>query len=89
MSDARKAEAKKEPVVVEFRGHEFTVPVDYEDWSVDLLESLEEGKAVGIVRGALGPDQWRIVKTMNLKVAGLNELTEGITKALGFKTAGE
>lgn len=89
MSDAREAEAKNEPAVIEWRGHTFTVSRDYDDWSVDLLESLEEGKAVGVVRGALGPSGWRTVKAMNLKVRDLNELSNEIARAMGFGSAGE
>lgn len=89
MSDAREAEAKKEPAIVEWRGHRFEIPLDYDEWSVDLLESLEEGKAVGIVRGSLGPEQWTTCKRMNLKKRDLDELTEEIVKAMGLKSAGE
>lgn len=87
--EARKAEAKKEPAVVSWRGHEFKIELDYDEWSVDLLESLEEGKAVGIVRGSLGPAQWRVVKSMNLKKRDLDELTDKITAAMGFRSTGE
>lgn len=89
MSDEiRKSEAKGEPAVVEFRGHKFTVAREMDDWSVDLLESIEEGKSVGIVRGALGPWQWDVVRSMHLKVRDLNELAQGITSALGFGEPG-
>lgn len=86
---ARKDEAKSSTAKVEWRGHTFEVSREYDDWSVDLLESLEEGKAVGIVRGALGPQQWRTVSGLNLKVRDLGELSEAIAKAMGFGSAGE
>lgn len=72
-----------------WRDIEFTVPTNADDWSTDFLESLEEGKAVGIVRGALGPAQWRRVKAMNLKVRDLSELSEQVAKAMGFGSTGE
>lgn len=83
------AEAKSSEAVVEWRDHRFTVSREYEEWTVDFLESLEEGKAVGIVRGALGPSQWRAVKGMNLKVGELNELADLVAKAMGFGSTGE
>ena len=90
MSDeTRKNEAKGKTAVVKWRGHEFTVSLAYDDWSVDFLESVEEGKSVGIVRGALGPNQWQVVRSMNLKVRDLNDLAGAVAKALGFGSAGE
>jgi hypothetical protein len=91
MSDntPQRDEAHGKHATVDFRGHKFQVTREYDDWSVDLLESLEEGKTVGIVRGALGPEQWRVVKGMNLKVRDLGELANRIAVALGFGDAGE
>lgn len=89
-NETRKDEAKGgRTVTVPWRGHEFTVSREYDDWTVDFLESLEEGKAVGIVRGALGQSQWRTVQAMNLRVRDLNELADAIAKAMGFGDSGE
>lgn len=88
-NETRKDEAKGKDATVDFRGHKFTVSREYDDWSVDFLESLEEGKSVGIARGALGPAQWRTVRAMNLKVRDLNELADLIAKAMGFGSTGE
>ena len=90
MSNARKAEADGQTTaVVKWRGHEFVVATQYEDWSVDFVEALEEGKAVGIVRGALAPADWRTVKAANLKMRDLTELADKIAAAMGFGEAGE
>lgn len=89
-NEALKAEAAGESAAeFEFQGETFKVDRDQNEWSVDLLESIEEGKAVGIVRGALGPAQWRTVKAMNPKGRDLAELTEKIVAAMGFSDAGE
>lgn len=88
-NEARKDEADGKQVEFEWRGHSFTVSREYADWSIDLVESLEEGKAVGIVRGALGPQQWQRVKSMNLKVRDLDELSQTIASAMGLGSAGE
>lgn len=87
--DARKDEVQATPATVEWRGHKFEIPRDYNEWSVDLVESLEEGKSVGIVRGALGPANWRMIQSKNLKMRDLGELADLIASALGFGSAGE
>ena len=81
---ARKAEAGGNVGTVEFRGHTFTVPLEHDDFTVDFLESVEDGKTIGIVRGALGPNQWRTVKAMGLTARELTPLMEGIAEAMGF-----
>lgn len=89
-NESRESEAHNTAVAtVQFRGHDFTVSREYNEWTVDFLESLEEGKSVGIVRGALGPTQWRTVRGMNLKVRDLNDLADRIAKAMGFGDQGE
>ncbi len=89
-NETRKSEAAEvKTVPVKFRGAEFTIPTRYDDWTVDFVESLEEGKSVGIIRGALGPKQWAVVKQMNLTVGELAPLATAITKALGFQSSGE
>lgn len=89
-NETRKSEAKAAKTVpVKFRGHEFAIPTEYDEWTVDFLESLEEGKSIGIVRGALGPKQWPVVKQMDLKLGELAPLVTSITKALGFQSSGE
>lgn len=74
---------------ITFRGQEFTLNREYDEWTVDLLESIEEGKVVGIVRGALDEAQFRRVREMRLKVKDLRELSDLIVKAMGFGNAGE
>lgn len=88
-NETRKDEAQGKSAEVEFRGHTFEVSREYDDMSVDFIESLEEGKTVGIVRGALGPTQWRTVRSMNLKMRDLSDLADKIAAAMGFGSAGE
>lgn len=88
-NDPRKTEAKADTAEVKWRGHTFTVPLNQDDWTVDLLESIEEGKSVGIVRGALGPKQWQISGLSRMKVRDLGELAAEIAAALGFGSTGE
>lgn len=85
----REAEATGQPGTFDYRGETFTVSRDRDGWTLDFLESLEEGKAAGIIRGALGPDQWRTVRAMDLTVKDAEELSNLIAKAMGFGSAGE
>lgn len=84
MSDPRQDEATGKDATVKWRDETFTVSREYDDMSVDFIESLEEGKAVGIVRGALGPEQWRVVRAMNLNMRELGELSDLLADAMGF-----
>lgn len=87
---ARRAEANgHKTATVTFRGFTFTIPLEYDEFPVDLIESLEEGKTVGIIRGALGPRQWAHVRNMQLRIKELTPLMEEITQAMGFTDAGE
>lgn len=88
-NEAREAEANNEPAVITWRGHEFTVPRDYDDWSIELVEAFEDGRELSIIRGALGPAQWRIVKSEEPKVRDIKGLAEDIATALGFRSVGE
>jgi hypothetical protein len=89
-NETRKAEANGETTAtVEFRGETFTVSTEAADFSVDFVEALEDGKDVSMVRGALGPDQWRKVKAMRLTVKELGPFADQIAAAMGFGKPGE
>jgi hypothetical protein len=88
-NEARKSEAHDEKATVEFRGHTFEVSREYDEWPLEFLEALEDGKSISIVRGALGPAQWAKVRAMNLKVGDVRELADDIAVAMGFASAGE
>ena len=88
-NEARAAEAANEPAIVKWREHEFTVPRDFDDWTVDLVEAFEDGRELSIIRGALGPDQWRVVKSENPRVCDIAGLADDIAVALGFRSVGE
>lgn len=84
MSDEdRAAEAADEKRVAHFRGHDFTLP-EYGEWSLDLHEAIEDGKNLAVLRAALGPEQWAIVRGMDLQTPGIDELAGAVSKALGF-----
>ena len=89
MTNPRETEAKQTHGTFTFRDIEFKIPLDRDEWSLEFLEALEDGKAAGTVRGALGAEQWQTVKGLDLKVKDLAELGDLIASVLGFGSAGE
>lgn len=89
-NETRKSEAAgAKTAVVKFHGQEFTINLDVNEWTLEMHEALEDGKELSIMRAALGPSQWAIVRAMGLKTAGLTELSIAVAEALGFKSVGE
>lgn len=89
-NEARKQEAADaKTAVVKFREHEFTIDLDVNEWTLEMHEALEDGKELSIMRAALGPKQWAVVRAMGLKTPGLTELSVSVAEALGFKSVGE
>lgn len=89
-STARTAEANGQTIAAfEYRGHTFTVSRDQNEWPLDFIEAAEDGHGVGMIRGALGPAQWRVVKGMGLKRPDVDELANTLAAAMGFTDAGE
>ena len=85
----RKDEAAQKAAEVEFRGRKFTVPLDYSEWPLALHEALEDGNDIAAIRAALGADQWRVVRSMDLKTPDINELSSAVVAAMGFGSVGE
>lgn len=68
-------------VTLEHAGETYAVEkIDPEDPPVDLMEALEDGKAVAACRLLLGDDQWAKFKKSKPKASDLNRL---VSKALG------
>ena len=88
-NEARKSEAKSETATIEWREHTFEVEREFDDWSLALVEALEEGRSVAIIREALGPAQWSVVKSESPKVRDITGLADDIANALGFGSSGE
>lgn len=75
------------PLTVEWRGVTYTLP-PAEEWPVEVLEAMEDGKAVTFVRSVLGAGQWVKAK-QSMTVTDLSDLAEEIAQAYGFQTSGE
>lgn len=72
-----------EPIAFTWRGVEFHV-LPSDEWSVDVLEAWEDGKAVGTIRGILG-DEYETFHALNPKTRDLAEFTEALWAAVGGK----
>lgn len=84
-NEARKNETTSPTATFEFRGEEFTVPLSYDDYSLEFIEAAADGKPLAIqARELLGHDQWSRVRSLGLKGADLNELFEAIEAAEGL-----
>lgn len=74
--------------VVKWRGHEFTVALDADDWPVELLVAFEDGRVAAAVRAALGPAQWSTFMRTKPRTRDLSELYDALATALGLDDSG-
>lgn len=81
---ALKAEATETEIKVEFRGDEYVLPKNVEEWPLDVMEAMEDEKPVSALRSLLGPAQWAKVKSHGLKMADLEEVTDTFLNAVGL-----
>lgn len=82
---AAKSEAKKRNHVFIFEGEKYEVPPTSE-WDLDVLEAVEEDKAVSIVKALLGAEQYAKFKNQKpRKVADLIKLFEALSRAVGLQ----
>lgn len=80
MTNAQKAEAKREPLVVEWKGESYTVEVA--EMTIDALEAVESEKWATASRLLLGDEQWARFKASNVTVAELAEFVQAINEAV-------
>lgn len=79
-----KSEATKSKITFTFDGDKYQINPTTE-WDVDVLEAVEDGKVVSVVRAILGDKQWETFKVKPRKVEDLNKLFEAISKAVGIQ----
>lgn len=79
-----KSEATKNKVSFTFDGDKYQIDPTSE-WDLDVLEAVEDGKIVSLVRAILGDKQWEKFKAKPRKVDDLNRLFEAISKATGIQ----
>jgi len=88
---AAQTEAERDKTVtLTWREQAFTLPATIEDCPIEVIEAMEAGKGLGIVRGILGESQYAAFKTKHRPtVRDLNAFSEVIMAALGFEKPGE
>lgn len=84
---AAQNEADSTPVEVDHGGVHYTIPPTSE-WSVDVFEAAEDGKATIALRTVLGPDQWQAFKDTGPTLADIGELFDLIAEATGLGKSG-
>ena len=78
-------EANGSTATFEWKGESFTVPLEYDDYPLDFIEAVADGRSGPVqMRALLGPEQWATVRGMNPKGRDLNELQEVIQGATGL-----
>lgn len=81
---ALRNEATGSTATFEFRGESFTVPLEFDDLPVGYMEAVGDGANMAVqARELLGPEQWAVVRAMNLTGRGLNELRDALDSATG------
>lgn len=81
---AAKAEAQNTKVSFDYDDGSYTI-APTKEWSLDVLEAIEDEKIVAALRAILGADQWLLFKSKPRKVEDLNALFEAISKASGLQ----
>lgn len=89
-AEVLKAEAvaeENDTIEVEFRGNKYTLPALAKEWDVEVMEALEDGRQVGVLRALLGDDQWRLLKSRhNLKLKDLDEISDAFLAKVGLSS---
>jgi len=79
-----KAEATEAVTVVQFRGLELEIPKSMEDWPLEVMEAFEREQFAVLLADLLGPNQWKAVKGLRLKVKDLGNLLEEVLSQAGL-----
>lgn len=87
--EARKAEVGDGIARFTYGGQTFEITTDRNEWTLDMHEALADGNEILVLRAALGPKQWAVLKSMNLRTPQINDFSIAATEALGFASVGE
>ena len=83
--DPRQTEATDGPATVEFRGEKFTVPTEYADYPIGVIEAVSDDAPAAIqLRELLGPEQWAKVREICTTGRDLNDLTRAVSEVRGL-----
>lgn len=77
-----------ENVVIDFRGNEFTIPADQDDWPILAVQAFSNGRNIDAIQHLLGPRQWALYSAKFPKKRDFDEFAEAIAENFGFGTAG-
>lgn len=75
--------------IITFRDEQYSVPSSVEEWPLEVMDSFEQGHSVQFLRGMLSAEDWTRFSKKAKKVKDAEEFTDLVSKAGGFKRAGE
>ncbi|MGX6508288.1 hypothetical protein [Rhodococcus sp. SJ-2] len=87
-SPARREAEGDENVTITFRGHDFIIPADQEDWPIIAVQAFSNGRNIDAIQHLLGPRQWAVYSTKFPKSRDFNEFAEVIAESFGFGNTG-
>ena len=62
-----------EMVQVPFRGHDFAIPKDMDEWDTEACLAIGEKKYLFAAKTVLGPGQWALLRSLGSKRKDGNE----------------
>lgn len=75
-----------ETVTVQYAGHTYTMPSNFDDLDGDFLDSYETGRVSGSLKSLLGKDQWATFKATSPKIRDYKALWNEWARATGFSS---
>lgn len=84
MSNGQRDAANNDAVNFEYGDLSFSIPTS-ENWPIDVLENVEDGKLTGALKALLGDDQWDKFKEKYNTVGHLNKLFDAAGEAVNAK----
>lgn len=95
-TDPAASEVAGEDIQFDYDGHTFTLPASTDDWPLDAVEALENGRAVTALKALIGQAQYAAWSRHVQRKTGAapkarhaGELLEAIANEYGFVGAGE
>lgn len=82
MTASQKAAATGGAVSFSYDGDDYTIPPS-EDWPIEVVESIEEGRVVSAIKALLGPEQYAAFRAGHSTVKDLNGLFDAAGEAVG------
>lgn len=84
MTNAQREAVTKDEITFEYGELSFTIPTS-ENWPIDVIEAVEEGRMTGALKALLGDRQWAKFKGSHNTVGDLHKFFEAAGNAVSVK----